>query len=313
MFSLDRHAYQCKSVKRAKAKLDQEDKELRDEPGDGLFTPANPFETSVGHFWGILSTRDYMRARYGLVQAILEIKTFEATEAAANHLRDMLRLCRSDNMGVRGLLPALYLRLDRDQEAYDFIKWYETTGNESNYDWGNLDLPFLDVVNADVFESPNYITTSFPSLTNLLCTSLIKIKILIDLRYLRNSAFLEGTKLPRELVDKIRYFIPSSSIVRKNNKILSTTNHDREIAKLSDQAGFLFDAVHRYNKYFWPALLDPMTHLQAQPESYGMGSKEEMQMMLQHIYDSWNETPGTIDFIHKQLTMEPSAPAKKSA
>jgi hypothetical protein len=29
-------------------------------------TPANAFETHVGRFWGLVGTRDYMRARFAL-------------------------------------------------------------------------------------------------------------------------------------------------------------------------------------------------------------------------------------------------------
>jgi hypothetical protein len=29
-------------------------------------------------------------------------------------------------MGVRDLIPALYIRLDQDQECYDFLKWWLT-------------------------------------------------------------------------------------------------------------------------------------------------------------------------------------------
>lgn len=76
-----------------------------------------------------------MRLRFGLVEALLAIKTIEAVQEAHSHIMDMLRLCRSDNMGVRDLVPALCMRLNRDQDCYDFIKWYGTTGQDMNYDW----------------------------------------------------------------------------------------------------------------------------------------------------------------------------------
>jgi hypothetical protein len=34
-------------------------------------TPVNAFKTHVGQFWGILSTRDYVRARFTLAEAHL--------------------------------------------------------------------------------------------------------------------------------------------------------------------------------------------------------------------------------------------------
>lgn len=87
-------------------------------------TPPNLFEASVGHFWGIHETRPYMRSRYAVVEAYLAIDTYAAVEAARSHLADMLRLCRGDNMGVRDLVPAILLRLGRDQECYDFVGRY---------------------------------------------------------------------------------------------------------------------------------------------------------------------------------------------
>ncbi|KAI4144418.1 MAG: hypothetical protein L6R39_004191 [Caloplaca ligustica] len=292
----ERHATHCKAVKRAKAVVEHEGQKLREDPGDGFAAPPNPFETSVGYFWGILSTRDYMRARYALVEAILKIKTFDAVRSAAEHIRDMLRLCRSDNMGLRDMLPALHLRLGRDQDAYDFIKWYETTGNDSHYDWGDMDLPYLDVVNADVFESPKYLCGQYNNLANLVCVALLKIKLLLDLVALLNSCSL-GEKLPRELLDRVRHFIPSTEPVRKISRNMPIADHTDLIVKLSSQVDQLYVAVAKLNRYFWPALLNPGAHLKARPETYSPGNKEEMQLKLQYCFDSWNETPGSIDFI----------------
>lgn len=85
---------------------------------------ARPFESSVGHFWGIPDTRDYMRARYAHVEALLEVQTRTAVARALEHTLDLFRLNRSDNLGVRNLVPSLSIRLGRDQECYDFLKWW---------------------------------------------------------------------------------------------------------------------------------------------------------------------------------------------
>ena len=64
-------------------------------------------------------------------------------EAALSHLLDMLRLCRGDNMGVRDVVPGLFLQLGRDQEYYHFLKWWAATGQYVDYDWGDMDEPYL--------------------------------------------------------------------------------------------------------------------------------------------------------------------------
>ena len=81
-------------------------------------TPANPLENARGHFWGILDTRDYMRARFAYVDALLETNTRIAVEAGVEAFEDMIQLNRSDNMGLRDWLPNLYLRLGHDQKCY---------------------------------------------------------------------------------------------------------------------------------------------------------------------------------------------------
>ncbi len=64
------------------------------------------FEDDVGHFWGLLETRPYMRARAGLAQAL---RAAGRTDEAIAHYRDMLRLNPRDNQGVRYELAACLL------------------------------------------------------------------------------------------------------------------------------------------------------------------------------------------------------------
>ncbi|MCJ1423549.1 hypothetical protein MMC29_001433 [Sticta canariensis] len=97
-----------------------------------------------------------MRTRYALVDEILRTRTYDAVIAALDHVMNCLRLCRSDNMGGRDVVPALLLRLDRDQECYDSLKWCATTGQESDYDRGDLDELFLDLKDMHVLESPTF-------------------------------------------------------------------------------------------------------------------------------------------------------------
>lgn len=147
---------------------------------------------------------------------------------------------------------------------------------------------------------PSTYVANFASLTDLLCVALLKIKLLLDLRALRNSAFLGG-KLPRELVDRTKHFIPSSEIISKYDEIMYSTDNTDRIRILSGQVDVLFDAVTEANAHFWAALANPVPHLKARPEAYSRGSKQEMQLKLQYWFDSWNETPEAIDIIKAKL------------
>ena len=73
------------------------------------------FERNTGHFWGILDTRPYMRARQGLAQCLWD--TGERN-SAINHLRDMLLLNPNDNQGLRYILASWLLAI-RDHDALE--------------------------------------------------------------------------------------------------------------------------------------------------------------------------------------------------
>jgi tetratricopeptide (TPR) repeat protein len=57
-----------------------------------------PFEEDVGHFWGILETRPYMRARAALAETLWAL---DRREEAVQHQRELLRLNPNDNQGIR--------------------------------------------------------------------------------------------------------------------------------------------------------------------------------------------------------------------
>ncbi|KAL7951492.1 hypothetical protein V8C42DRAFT_304228 [Trichoderma barbatum] len=76
-----------------------------------------------------------MRARIALVMNhLLPLGTLGSVHEAFEHMRDMLRLCCSDNLELRDIVLAVMLRLDLDQECYDFVKWWATCGPDGDYD-----------------------------------------------------------------------------------------------------------------------------------------------------------------------------------
>lgn len=288
----------CNEIKKSREKVDREETKLRSHPGD-FMTPSNLFEEHAGDFWGIAETRDYMRARFDLVEALLKIKTYAAVEAAQAHVVDLLRLCRGDNMGVRDLLPALDLRLGKDQECYDFCKWWSTTGQERNYDWDDMESPYLDIKGANVFETPHEIfDTEFGSLSRSAAITLLKIRLLLDVRALQNSSMIGG-KVPQEILNGVRWQLVNGSVIAGNDDIMYAEDQTALIQSLEIQVQDLYTAVKNSNKHFWPALLNPGMHLMARPEAFSHGSLQQMQLVLQYSFDAWMETPGAVNMIRE--------------
>lgn len=84
------------------------------------------FRRDAGHFWGILETRPYMRARLGLAHSLW---TAGRREEAVQHLQEMLRLNPGDNQGVRYTLAGFLLFLDRDEDLAGLLGQYPDEGS----------------------------------------------------------------------------------------------------------------------------------------------------------------------------------------
>lgn len=78
-------------------------------------------EDNIGNFWGLIETRPYMRARHNKLLCLLNLGRY--TEAIAE-CEDLLRLCNSDNMGIRYILIGLYCLLEKFDEAEKLFEKY---------------------------------------------------------------------------------------------------------------------------------------------------------------------------------------------
>lgn len=173
-----------------------------------------------------------MRALYGVTKALGKLPTLDATQASLDHALDVLHLDHGDNIQVRHLTPALVLRLGRDQDCYDFVKWYQTIGQVSDYDWGDTSLPFLHIKNANALEAVDYMRNSWADLSHVVAVTLLKIKLLLDEKPLKNSSAL-GDQLPTEIVGNIQSYVSQSIIISSNKTMMYQLNYDSLIIDLS--------------------------------------------------------------------------------
>jgi tetratricopeptide (TPR) repeat protein len=81
-----------------------------------------PFEEQVGHFWGVIETRPYMRARFGYAECLWGAGRHDE---ALGHLQELLRLNPGDNQGVREVLLPRLIELGRDAEAVQLLAAFE--------------------------------------------------------------------------------------------------------------------------------------------------------------------------------------------
>lgn len=95
----------------------------------GLFT-----EESIGHFWGLIETRPFMRVLHRKLIALKEVGfLFEASGVGA----EMLTLCQSDNLGIRYELLDVYTEMLNSEGVTELATEY---GERYSIDFGFAEL-----------------------------------------------------------------------------------------------------------------------------------------------------------------------------
>jgi tetratricopeptide (TPR) repeat protein len=87
------------------------------------------FTQAAGHFWGIVGTRPYMRARLGLAHSLEDL---DRRDEAIEHYRELIRLDPGDSQGTRYSLLTALLLAGRDAEASTLIEQF---GDEPTALW----------------------------------------------------------------------------------------------------------------------------------------------------------------------------------
>lgn len=171
------------------------------------------------------------------------------------------------------------------------------------YDCNNTDFPYLDVVDADVFEPVEAWLGKRYMIADLVAVALLKIKLLVDLKTLKNAQEIQS-KAPPEIADEI------IECVRKNcqSKIISETpasklkpELDNTIKSLEQQIATLVHATHKANPHYWKALVNCDPNASLRPHTYSAQSPEEATMILAYSYAAWRETNEALTVIQKFL------------
>ncbi|MBI4580534.1 MAG: tetratricopeptide repeat protein [Planctomycetes bacterium] len=87
---------------------------------------ADYFSVNAGHFWGLLETRPYMRAKAYLAQLLVEAGK---PDEAIDHYEELLRFNPNDNQGLRYPLMGLYLLADNLEGVRRLFREFEDEGS----------------------------------------------------------------------------------------------------------------------------------------------------------------------------------------
>lgn len=235
------HKYACNKIKKCRIDMEAQEQALRNHPDDG-------FAYGVGRFWKMLPTRPYMNARLDYRAALTFVSNVESVQAQLDTLMENLRLCRGDNIGSGDLVPGLMVRLGRDQECYDFLKWWATSAKDPKYNWADPTLPYLDIKNANPVEPVEPFIRGRQGLSHLVALMLLKIKLYFLLLVTHGAqAYEEASENLRETMDGMMEL--RNSTMARNPHIANMTSLEAApaIQKLKAQIRQLYHTVNKAN------------------------------------------------------------------
>lgn len=295
------HKRACKAVKKARHLYEREEQALRDRPPDE-FVPGNAFQVAVGNFGSLYDTRKYMRARHDFAFAILDHfgrsgGRIDAVETALNHLWDMLRLSENDDMAVRYTVITLCIRLGRDQEAYDLVKWWCIYGASSTrYDWACPDLPKFQIIDADMLESLDELFwVECPESELMFIILLIKVRRTLDLLALQNAAHALVGVVPEKVLGQVRLGLASTTIMSQPDILHASVEQTHKlIENMKAQVRQIHEMLNVSDPYVLPSLLD-QGHGAIDVESSDVHVR--LRDEFKYVYDAWSETPGALEVL----------------
>ncbi|KAF2097585.1 hypothetical protein NA57DRAFT_58161 [Rhizodiscina lignyota] len=313
----DRHGHACEVITMYREQLASDERVLRRD-----FAPVDPFNMVAGRFWDERQTQKYMLTRMDLIRAMRRLRTKESVEAQLEQVQGLLKLSRNDGIMARNTEPQLLLRLDRDQECYDFLKRWRFIGKAFNFDWDDVDYlstdyPTLIEKQQDAFEPVEYLcdhnVAGFDGtiLEHNIAATLLKIKLILDLGALQKATIFEdttlGSALPREIQDVVRSYIPQSPIVANNRHLWECRDHAASIGELNHQIDMLYITVKDIADRYWPVMLDHYASFDERFRVLDRTGGQECPGGLRNSYDSWVETPGAMAFLRWKFNGDPDS------
>jgi hypothetical protein len=240
--------------------------------------------------------REYIGRRKFLIKALREIQSRRSVEEQLDHVVEVMRVTGHHHGNLtRRMAPLLMLRLDYDQQFYDFTKGY--TVEHLNFSHGSN--PFEDLTHLS-----DHIN-SFGRGLILNATTLLKIKLILDIKNLQNTSLILLTKpnIPREILLHIRSFVPRSPLIATNYKVLSNEDYREELClELQNQAEVLCKKVEEQFPDFLNLLKDPS---QSQKSHFTLYQCENYKAgFMKQCYNAWVECPGALEWVRKRGAYE---------
>ncbi|KAK4103877.1 hypothetical protein N658DRAFT_419568 [Parathielavia hyrcaniae] len=296
------HKGTCNQIKGARTEMERLESELRADAPTYL-------EGYARRLWVFMPARDYLMAMAKYGELLIRSWRRQGIEDALDVYLKILQLNEGDNHGVRDVIPALYIRLGRDQEAYDFLKYWGFQFNNNL----NKEMPYLGIKGADAVEGAELWTGKYLYLAHAVSVLLIKIRLLIGIQSVQrmkawkaskgeNVAAMSGAEVLDWLRHDLRPFC--GDIFERAPEVLGDDALlEQTLSAVVDQISALFEAINRYNKYYLAILLNPEeSDFESPVEFCTMQSEEEALLAFKRTYSAWCETDGAVKGLRNMIS-----------
>ena len=178
---------------------------------------------------------------------------------------------KSDNQGIRYKVPFLLLSLNRDEDTYNFIKWWVTTDSEDNNDTDD-DEPlappegeWLYLKGQDISEDLLKIVKDVDGLPFLAALVLIKARIILTYEIAEKEfhTFQEVLKTGSSIGQKLHRNVPAMTKIKR---FLGC--NDVSLREQKQQLEKYLNFIQRSNPYFLKAVVNPGLVMNMEPPQY---------------------------------------------
>ena len=259
---------------------------------------------NVGHIWGIPFLRDYCRARVFLADKFLYMAHMEEVEhiyqkGLGNYL-ELLRLIHRDNMGLRDKVPFTLLNLNREDDAYNFLKWWITIDSNGIYDWSKVpqntkEGDWLWLRGQNRYEDPKSVLNSeatSASLAHVTAMFIIKARIIAKYHDLKILAVIE------QFVIEIGGIEMSHLLLKIKCMFYGVS--ENVLQAQYDHAKYLLQVIAKKNVIFLKSVLNPgPLKDQGFPGFVRKGTAEETFLVLNNSCRMFHRIPGCISMVKK--------------
>lgn len=233
----------------------------------------------------------YSQARYKFVESLLQVQTVDAIGMALQHCIMLLTLIPTDDLGVRDIVPNLLIRLDREQDCYDFIKWWSLSLSTKPA-FSSKAGRFLSIERANALEPITELDLDSLSLCNLATLTLLKTRLRLDvLEQERDTSYMSfgGLSLDSNHPDPFARKI--GDVVRELIDRRPFNAFEKYLANmLKTQCQTLCKKIQNNNPHFWDILASDSKMSPAKAARCLPGSEQEAIMASSHCKAAWNES-----------------------